>query len=186
MCFIKWLKETEQILPAFSIKLCLHEIRPVLSWSWCASCGWVLPRVLDSMALMIRRRQSESARFICQSPVPLLQDECCSFRLPLSGENTLLVPNHTGQPCRHKRDQQEAWLRCGGILLLEANWALRCFCTLYGHEVGKVPDEFPDDVLLPLLVEHAVVALQDNILVLLSKHHRWILESEKTASYPQY
>ena len=135
---------------------------------------------------MIRRRQSESACFICQSPVPLLQDECCSFRLPLPGENTLLVANHTGQPCRHKRDQQEAWLRCGRILLLEANWACCCFYTLHSHKVSKVPDEFPDDVLLPLLVEHAVVALQDNILVLLSKHHRWILDSEKTASYPQY
>lgn len=33
--------------------------------------------------------------------------------------------------------------------------------TLCGHEVCKVPDEFADDVLLPFLVEHVVVALQD-------------------------
>lgn len=58
-----------------------------------------------------------------------------------------------------------------------------CSCsTLCSHEVGKVPDEFTDNVLLPLLVEHVVVALQNYLLVLLSKHHGRILQGEKRAS----
>lgn len=48
----------------------------------------------------------ESARFICQFPVSVLQDECCCFRLPLSGKNPLLVSHHTGDPCTHTLYQQ--------------------------------------------------------------------------------
>lgn len=48
--------------------------------------------------------------------------------------------------------------------------------TLCGHEVSEVPDEFAHDVLLPLLVESAVVALQYFFLVLLREHHGRILE----------
>lgn len=60
------------------------------------------------------------------------------------------------------------------------------YSTLCSHKVGKVPDEFTDDILLSLLVEHVVVALQDDILVLLGKHHGWVLESEKTAPASMY
>lgn len=54
--------------------------------------------------------------------------------------------------------------------------------TLHCHEVGKVPDEFANDVLLPLLVQHVVVALQHDVLVLLGEHHRWILARTKPES----
>ena len=54
--------------------------------------------------------------------------------------------------------------------------------TLHRHEVGKVPDEFADQILLPLLVEYVVAALQDHLLVLLSKHHGWILERKRDIS----
>lgn len=53
--------------------------------------------------------------------------------------------------------------------------------TLCSHEVRKVPDEFTNDVLLPLLVEHFVVVFQDDVLVLFSKHHGGILQREKAA-----
>lgn len=42
------------------------------------------------------------------------------------------------------------------------------------HEVCEVPDEFPDHVLFPLLIEDAVVAPQDGVLVLLREHDRRI------------
>lgn len=58
-------------------------------------------------------------------------------------------------------------------------------CTLCGHEVGKVPDEFPDDVLLPLLVKDVVVVLQDDVLVLLGEHHGWVLQREGQLLYLQ-
>lgn len=47
--------------------------------------------------------------------------------------------------------------------------------TLCSHEVGKVPDEFTNHILLPLLVESVMVTPQHYILVLLSEHHWWIL-----------
>lgn len=53
------------------------------------------------------------------------------------------------------------------------------FTTLYCHEVSEVPDEFTDNVLLPLLVENVMVAPQHDVLVLLGEHHRWILGSEE-------
>lgn len=47
--------------------------------------------------------------------------------------------------------------------------------TLCGHEVSKVPDEFPNEVLRSLLIKHLMVVLQDYLLILLREHHRWIL-----------
>lgn len=49
------------------------------------------------------------------------------------------------------------------------------FTTLYCHEVSEVPDEFTNNVLLPLLVENVMVAPQHDVLVLLGEHHRGIL-----------
>lgn len=53
------------------------------------------------------------------------------------------------------------------------------FTTLYCHEVSEVPDEFTDNVLLPLLVENIMVAPQHDVLVLLGEHHRRILGSKE-------
>lgn len=47
--------------------------------------------------------------------------------------------------------------------------------TLCSHEVGKVPDEFTNHILPPLLVQSVVVTPQHHILVILSEHHGWIL-----------
>lgn len=99
MCFSKLPQETDWILPTLSMR---HNVHMGLSpsWTWCPN--WL---VSEWAGILGPRRQS--ACCICQSPVPLLQDECCWFRLSLSAENTLLVPHHTGDPCRHKRDEQE-------------------------------------------------------------------------------
>lgn len=59
------------------------------------------------------------------------------------------------------------------------------FITLHRHEVRKVPDEFANDVLLPLLVKDVVVALQHGVLVLLREHHRWILARARTLISPR-
>lgn len=57
--------------------------------------------------------------------------------------------------------------------------AVVCGCsTLWRHEVGEVPDEFAHHVLLPLQVEHAVVALQDHALVVLCEHQGRVLGRE--------
>lgn len=48
-----------------------------------------------------------------------------------------------------------------------------------GHEVGEIPDEFPNEVLRPLLIEHLMVVLQDYLLILLGEHHRRILGKKK-------
>lgn len=50
--------------------------------------------------------------------------------------------------------------------------------TLRSHEVSKVPDEFSNNKLLPFLIKDVVVTLQDQLLVLLSEHHGWILQRE--------
>lgn len=45
----------------------------------------------------------QSACFISQSPVSLLQHKGCCFGLPLPAENTFLVPDDTSDPCGHKK-----------------------------------------------------------------------------------
>lgn len=50
------------------------------------------------------------------------------------------------------------------------------FCTLSCQEVCKVPDELSYNKLLPLLIKHPVVVLQDYLLVLLCEHRRGILD----------
>lgn len=53
------------------------------------------------------------------------------------------------------------------------------FFTLSRHEVCEVPDELSHNEVLPLLIKHSVVVLQDGFLVLLSKHRRGILKEKE-------
>lgn len=68
--------------------------------------------------------------------------------------------------------------KCSCVFLV----LLWMFVTLHCHEVGKVPDEFTNDVLLPFLIEDVVVLPQHDVLVLLREHHRWILVRATTLS----
>lgn len=52
-------------------------------------------------------------RLIGQSPVPLLQDKRCCFGLPLAAEDAFLVPDDTGEPCRHKSSEKKLKLTVG-------------------------------------------------------------------------
>lgn len=45
----------------------------------------------------------KSACFVCQPPVPFLQDEGCCFGLPLPCKDAFLVPHNTRDSCRYKR-----------------------------------------------------------------------------------
>lgn len=51
--------------------------------------------------------------------------------------------------------------------------------TLTGHEISKIPDELPNHVLLPLLVKDRVVLPEHGLLVLLTEHHRGVLQPQQ-------
>lgn len=103
------------------------------------------------------------------------QRHCKIYIFPNMADEALNCAHGLVQRSKETRQQQLQ-------LCILCSYTNGDFITLHGHEVGKVPDEFANDVLLPLLVQDVVVAPQHDVLVLLGEHHRWILARAKPQS----